>query len=236
MTQEQILKIISQTEEFYKKNAEEFSKTRQNPWQGWKKLLEIIKNNFSKEALLSVLDLGCGNARFCQFLSDNLDGKIDYTGFDNNDFLMIEAILKHPDQRFKKVNVLTELDKIDQRYDLVVAFGLTHHIPGKEFRKKWFESVLNLVSSQGLAIFTFWNLQSDSRFEKALSAKDLEENDYYYSWGDSQEKRYVHIYDEKEINELSELFKTLGFKLLKTYDSDGKNKRMNTYLILKSTL
>lgn len=236
MNEEQINKIINQTENFYQQNAEEFSKTRKNPWNGWKYLLSIVNEEFADKDLISVLDLGCGNARFYQYLEENLEFKIDYLGLDTNDFMMIEAILKHPRQKFKKLNIIKNIKNIDQKFDLVVAFGLTHHLPGNEFRKKWFESVLKLVQKNGLLFLTFWNLQTDPRFEKAQRANDLEKNDCYYNWGNSNEKRYVHIYDKSEILKLSELFKNNGFKLLKTFDSDGKNGKMNTYLILKAIL
>jgi SAM-dependent methyltransferase len=227
-------KIIAEIAEFYKNHAEEFSKTRRNPWQGWQTVLTTIKEQFVEKDELSILDLGCGNGRFYAYLKENLGKDLQYTGIDNNDFMMIEAIMKYPQARFISLDVLQEIEKVEGRYDLVAAFGLTHHLPGQEFRLNWFKNVLDKVAPDGLVVFTFWNLQTDKRFEKAEKADGLEENDYYYGWGDSEDKRYVHIYDESEIKRLAGIFTDKGFKLLKTYDADGKNGKMNTYLILQS--
>jgi SAM-dependent methyltransferase len=234
MEKKKIENILKNTNEFYKNHAEEFSKTRENPWPGWLKLLNVLKGKFTGDKNISVLDLGCGNARFYRYIKENLGQELEYLGIDNNDYMMIEAIMRYPKAKFISSDVLKDPEKIEGKYDLVVAFGLTHHIPGSNYRLKWFAQILSKVKTKGLVVFTFWNLHTDKRFEKAIEAKDLEENDFYYGWGDSDDRRYVHIYDEEEIRTISQLFKDKGFKLIKTYDSDGKNNRMNTYIILQA--
>ena len=54
---------------FYKKNAENFSRTRNNPWPATKEFLDNININSS------VLDIGCGNGRNLFYRKDiNITG------------------------------------------------------------------------------------------------------------------------------------------------------------------
>ncbi len=234
MDENKIKETLTLNYEFYKTHAEEFSKTRQNPWDGWNKCLEIIDTNTKKEQL-SVLDVACGNGRFYKFLTDSSDHIISYLGIDNNDYMMVEALLKYELAEFKNMDVLFDLDKIQNTYNLVVAFGLTHHIPGKEFRLHWYESLPRLLNANGILILTFWNLAEDERFKKAEKAKDMEENDYYYGWGenDSAEKRYVHIYPPEEIENIKSTFEKHNLRLLDEFYCDGKSNKLNKYLIFQ---
>ncbi|MFC1722391.1 class I SAM-dependent DNA methyltransferase [Patescibacteria group bacterium] len=236
MENTKINKIIDDTESFYKNNQESFSQTRQGPWPGWKKLIEIANKRFENNNTIRILDLGCGNGRFYPYSKESFaPNNVEYLGLDNNDYMLVEALLKYQDANFKNFDIYRNLDKIEQKFDLVVGFGITHHIPGKEYRLEWFDKVAKLLTKTGLLCLTFWNLQSDSRFEKTENAHDLEENDYYYGWKDTKTKRYVHQYSSEEITELSKVFKNKNLELIATYDSDGKNEIMNTYIVLTNS-
>lgn len=235
MDQNKISDINKLNFEFYKKHAEEFSKTRQNPWQGWDKCLQIlVKNN--KKTHLNVLDIACGNGRFYQYLTENLDRSIGYLGVDNNDYMLVEALLKYKLPEFRSLDALNNLNEVENQYDLITVFGLTHHIPGKEFRMSWFKQLPNLLNNNGILIVTFWNLSEDDRFKKAQKSEDLEEDDYFYGWGDSKDKRYVHIYSEDEINHIKEMFAQQNLKLVDEFYSDGKTENLNRYLIFQRGL
>jgi tRNA (uracil-5-)-methyltransferase TRM9 len=227
-----IKKVINQTDEFYKKHAEEFSKTRQDPWSGWEKCLGYIRKNISKDKV-SVLDVACGNGRFYKYLTRTPSPQFDYLGLDNNDYLLVEAVLKYQLAEFKNVDVFFGLGVLDKSFDVVSVFGLTHHIPGNQFRVTWLKSLIGLINPGGLLMISFWNLAEDDRFAKAELAEDLEENDYYYGWGDSEDKRYVHIYPEEELNIIELMFEQNNLKLVDSFYSDGKNKKLNKYLIFK---
>ncbi|MFC1755963.1 class I SAM-dependent methyltransferase [Patescibacteria group bacterium] len=232
MEESKIRETLALNYDFYKKHGEEFSKTRQSPWNGWNKCLETINTHTEKEQL-SVLDIACGNGRFYKFLTDNSNHIINYLGIDNNDFMMVEAVLKYELAEFKNIDVLFDLNMIENKYDLVVAFGLTHHIPGKEFRLKWFESLPKLLNTNGILLLTFWNLSEDERFKKAEEANDLEENDYYYGWDDSEDRRYVHIYPHEELENIKDILNKQNIKLIDEYYSDGKTGNLNKYLIFQ---
>lgn len=232
MDKNKIDEIIKQNFEFYKNHAEEFSKTRQNPWDGWQKCLQILTENTDKDHI-NVLDIACGNGRFYKFLEDNLHKSVSYLGVDNNDFMMLEGILKYGLAEFKNLDVLQERDKIEGTYDLITVFGLTHHIPGQEFRLDWFNKLPRILNTRGILILTFWNLSEDNRFKKAQKAENLEENDFYYGWGESEDKRYVHIYTDEEINTIKQDYEKQNLKLIEKFYADGKTGKLNRYLIFK---
>ena len=232
MNKKTILETIKLNKNFYIKHQEDFSKTRQNPWPGWEKALDLASTNLVPFEI-DVLDIGCGNARFYEYLKAFSHKKVSYLGIDNNDYFLVEALLKHKEAEFKNLDVLLELDQIEQTYDLVVAFGITHHIPGNDFRLKWFEEVASKVKTGGMLVHTFWQLDQDDRFHKAEKANNLEANDYYYGWDKSDDKRYVHIYDDTEQQNILNLHKKLGLYLISEFENDGKTGKLNKYWVFK---
>lgn len=62
---EQIGDIALITRTFYEEHAPSFSATRQDGWEGWKRLVSHLS-----EPCLSVADIACGNLRFERFLAD----------------------------------------------------------------------------------------------------------------------------------------------------------------------
>lgn len=194
-------------------------------------MVELIKNRFKNKKEISVLDVGCGNGRLFAILGKNIGSKIKYLGVDNNDYFLTEGMLKYDYAEFKKLDIFTELTQLGRTYDVVTCFGITHHIPTKRFRLDWFKKLAALVNPGGILAFSFWNLQADARMQKATKSTGLEENDYYYGWGNTNAKRYFHAYSEAELQELVELFGDLGLELVSTYDADGKTTNLNKYLI-----
>lgn len=66
MNTETITRLNAINRAFYATIADDFDQTRGNAWPGWQRLLPYLSTP------LSVLDVGCGNARFALFLHDNL--------------------------------------------------------------------------------------------------------------------------------------------------------------------
>lgn len=188
---------------------------------------------------LRVLDVGCGNGRFALFLSEHR--QIHYTGIDNNPYLLkraetllkeqkIDAILLHAD-------VLQELPAVQPPYDLITAFGLMHHIPGFDQRKKLIQQLASWLSPDGMMAVAFWVFYEQERFRQRIVAWDdprvpapyrnlpVEKHDYLLDWRrDTPALRYCHYVNAEEQAKLIE-----GFKMLATYDADGSNR----YVILR---
>jgi len=214
MNKEPIREILNLNKQYYQLVHEEFSKSRQKPWKGWDRAVNTVKTALevktgAKKAL-KTLDLGCGNGRFYEFINLKLQ-KTSYLGFDiNNDFLT-EARKKYPNARFVKKDIFEGLGEINKKFDLVVAFGITHHIPDENFRMKWFLKLPKLLSAQGVLILTFWN------FEK-------KPGDYLLGWNNLPEAaRYCHQYSKKELAEMITAYKKLGLKLIDRFTADNSN-------------
>lgn len=233
-----IKQIVKLNNQFYQLISKDFSRTRQKPWEGWGRVVENIKKYFGeKDTLLEknkieansskdklneteirVLDIGCGNGRFCDYLHKYL-GKFSYTGVDiNNDFLSEGqkkcSKLTKVESKFIKKDVILGIKNIKSTYNVICSFGVTHHLPNNDFREKWFLSLLDLVKKDlknSMVILSFWD------FTKMPG-------DYLVSWGDGVEKpRYCHKYSGEEIAKIIKIYKHKGFKLIDKYNSDNKN-------------
>ncbi len=232
--------IIRVNKEFYDKIGPDFDKTRQSAWKGWGRVKEIINEEFGDKDF-SVLDVACGNGRFIGAALEKEGLPLfQYLGVDSNDFLLSKAKTLENDRiKFMKLDAINDLEKLSPAtFDVVVAFGITHHIPSSELRKKWFSQLSKLVSKNGLLIFTIWNYQMDERFESvgaSDSGFDLEEGDYFIGWADNKNaKRYFHKYSEAEISDIGGILTSAGLKQIKKFKSDGKNGEMNQYLVFKN--
>ena len=252
MNKETFEKILKLTNNFYENNAKDFSASRKYSWRGWKSLNHVIKNNFRKSDQISILDLGCGNGRFYKYSLENLKGiEFTYLGLDSIDNMIIEAkenvslqnYTVEPNFSYKKWDVIKDIDRINEAFDIVVAFGLTHHIPSREFRKNWFNQIPNLVSDGGLFIFTIWKFNQDQKLKNkvtkeiklpnlTIEKKDLENGDYFLGWNDKKDSyRYSHTYSQKELEEVNLILEKKNMKLIGKYKADGKNNELNEYFI-----
>ena len=87
---------------------------------------------------------------------------------------------------------------LEQKFDLVVLFGVMHHIYDKDSRIKLFEKVRAMLSQRGKFIFTTWQFLNNPRQQKKildlsssegqifleefnLKKIDFKENDYILS-------------------------------------------------------
>ncbi len=233
-----IKQIVKLNNQFYQLISKDFSRTRQKPWEGWGRVVENIKKYFGeKDTLLEknkieansskdklneteirVLDIGCGNGRFCDYLHKYI-GNFSYTGVDINNDLLSEgkekcSKLPTVQSKFIKKDVILGIKDIKGTYNVICSFGVTHHLPNNDFREKWFLSLLDLVKKDlknSMVILSFWD------FTKMPG-------DYLVSWGDGVEKpRYCHKYSGEEIAKIIKIYKHKGFKLIDKYNSDNKN-------------
>lgn len=86
MREDTVLKLNQINKDFYKSVAAEFDSSRQYSWEGWDQLKKLPDGRALKE-FKTVLDVGCGNARFYDFLISN--GWVgDYVGIDNSTQLL----------------------------------------------------------------------------------------------------------------------------------------------------
>ena len=127
-------------------------------------------------------------------------------------------------------------------FDAAVSFGFMHHIPSDRLRLAFARRLVESVRPGGVVALSFWQFANDGKLaskafestERALLAYDfeLEENDYIIGWNNLEGAyRYCHSFTEEEIQRMVE---ELGpaVELLDRFGADGRNGRLNGYLVL----
>lgn len=201
-------------EKFYLQTQEYFNRSRQLYWNGWKKLLPFLPR---QGRTLTVLDLGCGNGRFGKFLSEHR--QIEYTGIDNNQYLLDRAATALPNARLLHHDI-TKPWPIKGKFNLIVLMAVLHHIPTKTARLKILQRAKKLLKPNGLLVFTTW------QFDRKKIVKKIAKDDYLLYWKRGiSALRYCHRFTNKEVQGL---IKALKLKLIADFIADKNNR----YLIL----
>jgi tRNA (uracil-5-)-methyltransferase TRM9 len=238
MDRKTVNKLNQLNNEFYLKTQEYFNTTRQFNWAGWDKLLPYLP--VGKAGLqgwtLKVLDVGCGNGRFGEFLIKK-GFKIDYTGIDSNQYLLDLAKSKLPKAKLIKQDILKPV-KLKADFDLVVLFGVIHHVPGSETRLQLIKELVKLLQKNGLLVFTNWHFNKFKRFNSyvipwkkvGLIKSQIETGDYLLDWKKGVTAyRYCNLMTEKELKQIQT---ELKMKLVADYLADAKSGQGNRYVIL----
>jgi len=215
-----VLEINNLNQEFYNKHKESFSKSRDsNFWKGFFHILKYIN------AEASILDLGCGNGRFLQFLLESQVKFQSYLGVDSLPEFIAENLEKYNQGNFHTQDII-EYENFQAlgTKSHVFVFGVTHHIPSKEFRKKWFQSLEVLVKEKGILVLSFWKFDTKKAHKFIPKHYIVENNDYFLGWkGDFSKLRYCHFYDYNEITEVKQVLK--NFKILSEFEADSNQKK-----------
>lgn len=226
-------------QQFYQTVANSFDETRSRAWAGWEQLVEYLPKTPAEK--FKVLDIGCGNGRFGVFLSEHISN-LFYMGIDSNLFLLQrahETLTEHAvEHHLQQANILDKFAPEHLPYDLVVAFGVMHHIPGFEQRRAFVHKMAGWLSGTGILALTFWTFYEQERFRERIVAWDdpqvpeiyrhlpVEKHDYLLDWRrEAKALRYCHYVDLEEQRQLTD-----GFNVIATYDADGSNR----YVILSS--
>lgn len=251
MTPKTIQKLDQLNQDFYTQVAIPFSESRQQAWAGWQQLLPVLSELLTKRSHLRVLDLGCGNGRFGHFLAEHFEPNlITYSGCDSSEALLTIAKQSlspvFQSLQLTKVNLITELlhstEKtwFNQEWDVIVCFGVIHHLPSQAIRQALVSRSCHSVSADGVVIIAAWQfLQSSKLASKivepelvGLTKAELEPNDYILSWERGTTAwRYCHLVDYQEFRDL------LPKEAINVehYVADGKEGNLNQYFIVSTT-
>lgn len=230
--------LLAMNRRFYDAGAEGFSATRQRPWEGWRRLLPEL----AAAPAGSCLDLGCGNGRFGLFLAAEGLLPAAYLGVDGSAALLAEARgkLPHPPCSFLELDLGGGLPAglPGQPYDLIVLFGVLHHVPGLAARRALLEDLASRLAPGGLLIPSFWLLDRfPDRFDKLrrssapFAEEELEKGDALLSFaGRPDLLRYCHFPDDAEIDAACSL---PGCEELRRFRADGPSGADNLYVVLR---
>jgi SAM-dependent methyltransferase len=221
---------------FYASTAPEFDQTRGRAWAGWGRLIPYV------QPPLTVLDAGCGNGRFATFLLETLGGTVHYHGLDNSLELLAfarSALSEQPGLEVTLQHADLIHDPLPARsYDLVVLFGVIHHIPGAEQRQQFMRELAERVAPGGILCFASWRFYESERFRERIVPWEadwqVEAHDYLLDWRRGERAlRYCHYVDDAE---QEELIAATGLRQLETYRADGADSQLNCYSILKKII
>ena len=226
----------SLNQEFYRKTAPHFNATRQSAWQGWDQIIPYVK---ASDTPLSVLDIGCGNGRFALFLAEHFSQEIHYHGVDSDTQLLdfAEKTLVETQVKFKlSTHDVVSTPLSDEQYNLVVAFGLLHHIPGNQNRLEFMQQIAQHVQLDGYLVFACWRFMDVPSLSKRVApwpeAMTQEENDYLLDWRRGEQAlRYCHYVDDTEHQAL---IQATELNHIHSYFADGRNQALNHYSILQA--
>ena len=233
--------LININQNFYQTTAHQFSESRQFAWPGWQPLLPYIRSSPQ-----TIIDIGCGNGRWCKFLiSKNI--KINkYYGIDFDQTLLnlAKKSCPYPWANWLEFDITEPSIILDhlksQPITLIGCFGLLHHLPSFNLRLALINQLIKLLSLNGIISISFWQYHLDPRFNSkvidwstnSINPSDLEPNDYLLSWQNNpQALRYVHVFNNQEINKL--ISKLASVKIINQYKSDGKSNNLNHYVVIQ---
>ena len=187
-------KVISS----YSAIAHEFDQTRKIPWGEFNHFLAHTKHGGK------VLDLGCGNGRFYEFIKQK---DVDYLGIDNNSNLLEHARNNFPEATFQ-LDDMINFSLPEEAFDNIFCIAAFHHIPSKRLRIESAELIRRSIKTDGILILTVWNLfqvKYLKTFLKSIFSSIIHLglknawNDLWVKWGKYPIKRYYHAFLPKEL-------------------------------------
>jgi SAM-dependent methyltransferase len=260
--QKGLIKALNQlNHDFYAQISEDFSETRNFAWQGWEKVFKYLPQKQN----LQVLDIACGNGRFVEFLEKKLKNNFTYLGLDNSQELLKIAKNKFPKQRFEFFDLVENYLKNKEiiienkkKIDLIVLFGISHHLPSFALRNELLKSIKNNLNTNGLIVISNWQFaQEQRRFAKnildwkkiAENSKinlwqkikliffllNLETGDYLLDWRKGKKAdqvfRYCHQINAEEMQKIAT---ENHLQVIDRFFADGKSDKLNQYFLLKA--
>ncbi len=204
-------KIIKQISVGYDLIAKDFSDTRYKVWPE----MNTWQQYFSEGQ--KVLDVGCGNGRMMQLLSDK---QLDYVGCDISSQLINIAKYKCQQYNFKtadfQVADIRKLPWPDQTFDVLLAVAVLHHLPHPENRWQALQEMYRVLKPGGLLLMNnwyFWNNYANKKYQikKQMLVnwlRGLEKQALLIPWKNQQGKvlvnRYYYAFHKRELGKLLE--------------------------------
>ena len=249
---------------FYQLRSEDFSRTRKSPWPGWARVISAFqerRSTIAAESRASILDVGCGNGRFRDYMGSRTQSKMRYVGIDASVPLLAEARRRGAgstsvDTALVAADLVTDraLGSLrSSRFDLAVAFGLFHHIPSRQARLRLLTALASCLRPTGMMAVSFWQFGEHQRYlqrsvswadynrqaEEPIEMSELEEGDMVLTWGEPAAgetpklSSSVRFCHFTNATEAKQLVSSLSMELTAGFTSDGEGGRQNLYYLLE---
>jgi SAM-dependent methyltransferase len=240
--------LVELNRQFYADFGKSFSATRLRIQPGVRKILSRLKG------MERILDLGCGNGELARTLAQTgFHGT--YLGLDFSLPLLADAESqpKGFSAAFRAADLTAEhwekgishqkegkpgnSPLFTSPFSLITAFAVLHHIPGLEMRRSILQKVHDLLEPDGKFIHSNWQFLNSDKLKARiqpwsvanLSAADVDEGDYLLDWrSGGTGLRYVHHFSAQELGQLAT---ETGFRLVKSFLSDGECGRLGLYQV-----
>lgn len=235
-------RLIELNREFYTRFGASFSATRQRIQPGVRRILEMLKGDED------ILDLGCGNGELARELAKH-GHHGSYLGVDFSLPLLREAesYAEGFSAKFMEVDItrlpairgqllaISEQLAVTDRWSLITAFAVLHHIPSHALRLEILKTIRQLLEPEGRFIHSNWQFLNSERLKAriqpweaaAISRSQVEAGDYLLDWrSGGKGLRYVHHFSEEELSELAE---RSGFRVSEMFYSDGERGNLGLY-------
>jgi SAM-dependent methyltransferase len=256
LNQETIAALNAVNCRFYRERASEFSASRERSWRGWIELFERLAPLLPRNP--AVLDVGCGNGRFARFLlgRSELEGAWTYRGVDSSPLALEEAkrrLSGRENVLFAEHDFVMDARPLPavlagRRFDLVVLFGVLHHVPGRSTRSRLLARLSDALAPGGLLAYTIWRFDRYERFTRKLvpweefvartgskiDLEELEAGDHMMAWGSGRDAfRYCHAMSDKEEESLATRLCSQGSSLVARF---GVPNEPNRYWLLRRSV
>lgn len=242
--------LVELNRRFYQHHNQAFDTSRQRPWQGWQRMAALLDGLGvdPTKTSLDVLDAGCGNGRLASFLADALPHPVSYLGVDSSLALLAQAAQRSQVNELIEADILSSTldDQLqERRFDLVTSFGVLHHVPDLQVRRRTLRQLLQRCRPGGLLVVSIWRLDRQPRFaskvlswedylqeheeaQGVLDPTDLDSGDYLLTWsGNRSHPRYCHFPEDAEIDDW---IRHLDRPLVDRWNADGASGETNLYL------
>lgn len=236
--------LVSLNRIFYADFGPSFSATRGRIQPGVRQILSQLQGDEH------ILDLGCGNGELARALAER-GHHGTYTGLDFSLPLLKDAE-RQPEgftvnfqladltaSNWSSLN-LQPFDYTQDKpstFNWVLAFAVLHHIPSQDLRQGILQKARALLAPGGKFVHSEWQFLNSEKlkariqpWERAnLSAADVDPGDALLDWrSDGNGLRYVHHFSEQE---LADLAADSGFRVIKSFLSDGAGGRLGLYQV-----